>query len=268
MTISKLRPLAGLATAALALTAVTFAGAQQFTSAEQAEINADARSTTQFVERGSSERGTLCQPPQQPVEVYFNDFESGGGGWSATGFGDWENGAVQAGVFDQCDTAGGPEPSGAFSGSNAWATNLDGCYANSGSTNTLSQTFDFSGVQAPIQLTVQHWLHVFGTFDTAEVLVNGDQLFFEDSSTASTSYAPLTLDLSPYAGQASVTVEFNVNATTVVNRAGWYLDDMEIRSCQAGAVTPESVPTLSPMGLALLVLALMLAGGVFVRLRA
>lgn len=262
---STLAPLAAL----LAMALVATSGAQQLTPAEQAEVDADAASSTQFVDRSTPRGGLACDGDAVPTDFYFNNFEADNGGWEAVGFGDWEHGEVQTGVFNQC---GGdePEPPGAFSGSNAWATILDGCYTNSGDNSILSQTFDFSGLEAPIQMTVQQWLHVFGSFDTAELRVNGDQVFFDDTSTASDDWAPLTVDLSPYAGESAVTIEFDVSATTVVNRAGWYIDDFLIQSCEAagGPAAPTvSVPALNTTGLIVLILVLALAGGLIVRLR-
>lgn len=271
MNIFKPRSTAVLVTALLAMAFLATAGAQQLTPDEQAEVDADAASSTQFVDRSTSRGGLTCEGDEVPTDFYFNDFEADNGGWEAVGFGDWEHGEVQPGVFDQCDNEGSdPEPGGAFSGDNAWATILDGCYTNSGDSSILSQTFDFSELEAPIEMTVQQWLHVFGSFDTAELRVNGDQVFFEDGSTASDDWAPLIIDLSAYAGEPSVTIEFDVAASTVVNRSGWYIDDLQIQSCEApgGPAGPTvSVPTLNTTGLVVLVLSLALAGGLIVRLR-
>lgn len=258
--------------ATIVLTALMLAGSSAVlaqTPEELREINAAASATPTFVDR-TARGGLTCDGGGVPTDFYFNDFEADDGGWSSTGAGDWEWGEVITGIAEGCDGAQ-PEPTGAFSGINAWATNLDGCYANSGDTATLTQTFDFSGLAAPIELSLQHWLHVFGDFDTAELLVNGDQLFLEDGATASSAYAPLAVDLSAYAGLASVTVEFNVNASTVVNRSGWYVDDLAITSCEPeGGVVPEStpVPALGPGWTLILAFAVLLAGVVVYRIRA
>lgn len=266
----KPRSTAVVVTALLAMALVATSGAQQFTPDEQAELDANAASSTEFIDRTSPRGGLVCDGDTEPTDFYFNDFEADNGGWEAVGFGDWEHGEVQSGVGNQCGNPDDPEPDGAFSGSNAWATILDGCYSNSGDNSILSQTFDFSGLDAPIQMTVQQWLHVFGSFDTAELRVNGDQVFFEDSSTASDDWAPLTIDLSDYAGEAAVEIEFDVSASTVVNRAGWYIDDLQIQSCEAagGPAAPTvSIPALNTTGLIVLILVLALAGGLIVRLR-
>jgi hypothetical protein len=44
------------------------------------------------------------------------------------------------------------------------------------------------------------------------------------------------VDLSAFAGDPSVTIDFRLFATTVVNRTGWYIDDVQIQYCS----TPDS----------------------------
>ena len=174
-------------------------------------------------------QGGACTPNQT---VYFSDFETNNGGWTSGGYGEWQWGAPVPGVYALCDTTPRPEPSGAYSGINVWGTNLDGCYANSGAESLLvSQTFDFSAVQAPIALNWQNWYEIFTTFDKGEVYVNGTLLWQVTSSSATANWQPETIDLSAYAGQANVQVTFRLYATTVVNRMGWYLDDVEILGC-------------------------------------
>ena len=166
--------------------------------------------------------------PGYALGDYSSDFETDDGGWTESGFGDWERGTIVTGVYQGCDTSPRPEPTGAHSGVNVWATNLDGCYTNSNSDNILSQTFDFSAYSAPIELSWWHWYEVFETFDYAIVQVNGTQVWRTPNSTASPDWIHQTVDLSAYAGNPSVTITFLLHATTVVNRSGWYLDDISI----------------------------------------
>jgi hypothetical protein len=210
--------------------------------------------------------GVVCTPGNVPVTVYSTDFEADDGGWTISGFGDWQWGPPVLGVHDLCDTSPRPEPSGPVSGFNVTANNLDGCYQNSGATSTLSQTFDFTDVLAPISLSLWQWHEVFGTFDTIDVMVNGDMLFEDVSSGATADWESLVLNLDAYAGLAAVTVEFNLNATTVVNRSGWYLDDIIIEGC--GVMGPVSeIPTAQPVGLVVLGLMLALLGAFVVARR-
>jgi hypothetical protein len=169
-----------------------------------------------------------CTPDQV---IYFSDLEANNGGWEVGGYGDWEWGTPTPEVYEGCDESPRPEPSGAFSGDNVWANNLDGCHDNSGEESTLSRTFDFTEVEAPIELSWQNWYEIFYSFDLAELYVNGDKLWEVTTSVPTPDWQQETIDLSAYAGQADVTVTFRLFATTVVNRMGWYVDDIAIAGC-------------------------------------
>ena len=197
-------------------------------SPDMQELLADANAGPAIVIPGSAARQINCPPGFQATLQYFDDFEGGDGGWTPTL--DWEWGQIVSGVQDGC---GGTydEPTVAYSGVNVWATNLDGCYTNAGDFHTLTQVFDFSAYTAPVELSFWNWRNVWGSFDYAEVLVNGTQVFLGDDS-ATHDWSELVIDLSAYAGNPSVTIQFSVWTTTVVNRMGWYVDDVAITSCE------------------------------------
>lgn len=174
-------------------------------------------------------KGVIACAPGQILA--FTDFEGGTDGWIEGGFGDWQLGPPVPGVFAGCDAVPRPEPTAAFRGANVVGTRLDGCYANSGQESTLSRTFDFSTLQPPIDLDWADWHEVFVPFDMAQVLVNGDLLWEVTSTDASTDWQIESVDLSAYAGLPSVEIVFRLFATTVVNRTGWYLDDISISGC-------------------------------------
>jgi len=221
--------------AAVALFAIAPAGAQ--TAAEEAELQADASAVTMVAPKVRYERidcgGTA------PQTFYFSDFEADDGGWTVGANGVWEHGAIVSGVGDGCDSAPTSEPTAAHSGSNVWATNLDGCYPNLGDVMTISQTFDFTNLLAPIELTWYDWTHVFGSFDFNTVYVNGTSVYSNTTSSVF-DWQQRVVDLSAYAGNASVEIVFEVSATTVVNRLGWYVDDVSIEFCNAIPVELQS----------------------------
>jgi hypothetical protein len=202
-----------------------------------------------------ADHGTLtCSVGQVSTTFYVSDFELDDGGWTGGGDAPWEWGAPVLGVHAGCDTTPEDEPAGAASGSNVWATNLDGCYANSGTESLLSQTFDFSSLPAPIQLAWTNWYEVFVPFDMGEVRVNGGAPLFEIATPEPTpDYVHQSVDLSAFAGNPSVTIDFRLFATTVVNRSGWYLDDVAIEYCAA------PVPTLGNGAMTSLLLMLLMA---------
>jgi uncharacterized repeat protein (TIGR01451 family) len=225
--------------AAGVLSALTPAAYAQ-TASEQAELDTDAVGIPGTPGTGTF-GGIVCPAGTVPVDFYFSDFEADDGGWVGGGAAPWEWGAPVLGVFENCDTVPEDEPPGAFSGVNAWGTNLNGCYTNSGSESLLTQTFDFSGLSAPIELSWWNWYEVFVSFDMAELIVNGGAPLFEVTTTAVTGYVQESVDLSAFAGNPSVTIDYRLFATTVVNREGWYIDDVAIQFCGAGETDLEIV---------------------------
>jgi len=176
--------------------------------------------------------------------VYFSDFEADGGGWAASGVnGDWERGSPTGVVGSDIGGSGGPEPTGGFSGDFVWGTVIGGLHGV-GSDEQLSQNFDFSGL-TDITLSFQEWIDTgSSTFDMASVIVNGDELYLSDGGP--TQWREVSLDLDAYAGLSSVDVTFNFTSTTVVERMGWYIDDVEITAVPA----PASLALLGLGGLA------------------
>lgn len=165
------------------------------------------------------------------AQIYSSSFEGTDGGWVEGGGGEWERGVP---VFSPGAPDGAGGPMSAFDGSEVWATNLDGDYANLGASSTLSQTFDLSGVSTA-SLEWYQWVEVFWSFDTAKVFVNGAMVYERATSAATPDWEFQSVDLTPYAGQSAVTVEFNLFATTVVSRSGWYIDAVTITPAPSAA---------------------------------
>jgi len=181
--------------------------------------------------------------------IYSSDFESDNGGWVATAtwdpVGDWE-----WGVYDRDAYSGSYNPPpAAYSGTHLWGTVLEGDYTNAGGDSFLSRTFDFTGYSG-VEMTWANWAEVFYEFDLAELYVNGDLLYERTTSSPPADWEIETVDLSAYDGMANVEIVFQLHATTVVNRAGWYIDDVMITAVPAPG-------TLALLGL----------GGVFIRRR-
>jgi hypothetical protein len=218
---------------AMALLAVSLAGAAG--PGEDEEILADANDNPVPIPPQTAPV-IECPAGTTPAAFYFSDLEANDGGWVASGPANfWEYGVILPGVYEICDTAPRPEPTGAYSGVNVWGTNLNGCYPNAGADGILSQSFDFSALSAPIELDWQHWYEVFETFDYAIVRANGDQLWRTPNSNPTADWTQQVVSLAAYAGNPNVTIEFLLHATTVVNRMGWYLDDIAINYCQPAA---------------------------------
>lgn len=85
-----------------------------------------------------------------------------------------------------------------------------------------------------MELSWWHWYHVFESFDWAIASINGTQVWRTPGSDPSADWEEVAIDISSYAG-SSITVEFLLHATTVVNRPGWYLDDITLAYCSTQA---------------------------------
>ena len=187
--------------------------------------------------------GALAQ-----TTLYASDFEADDGGWSGTG--DWEWGAPSPSPDETACTTPGDLifPSGAASGTNVWGTNLDGCHAASEDAR-LTQSFDFSTAGDMPQICWMQFVESgANAFDMASLEVNGTQVYLSTGTSAG-MYEPQCVDLAAYAGQASVEIAFRFVTSTVVERAGWYVDDVAITTM--GAVSSEAAPqvgfVLSPV---------------------
>jgi hypothetical protein len=175
--------------------------------------------------------------------VFFSDFEADNGG--GVGTLDWE-----WGVYAWAGTCGTQyPPATAFSGSSMWATVLNECYNNLGNnsgysstgacsnTNTaddsiLSFTIDLTGL-SEAWLYWWEWYDVYSYWDWAEVYVNGTVVFqhCESSYTVPTQWVQQEVDISAFVGGVA-TIEFHMMASSVVERSGWFIDDLLILDTQ------------------------------------
>jgi len=193
--------------------------------------------------------------PREPdVTVFFSDFEADNGGLS--GSLDWEWGTAYSWSAAGCDSTPAP-PAAPYSGAGMWGTVLNTCYNNlgnnqgsgSGSCNNtnpaddsiLSLTVDLSGYTAAT-VTWYEWLDVYSYFDWTEVRVNDVSIwtYCPSSYIAPTAWVQHSHDLTPFVGGV-VTIEWHFMSSTVVNRAGWYIDDVLVD----GTPVPVELQTLT-----------------------
>jgi hypothetical protein len=180
-----------------------------------------------------------CTVAAHADNIYFSDFENDPGGWSATG--DWQHG-IPVGFAGA--PYGGPEPVGGYSGDWCWGTVIGGAH-NPTLDSYLSQTFDFTGYT---DIELRFWEYIESgspDFDTGKVFVNGNEEYFSDGD-SNLAWREVILDLSAYDGMSGVTIEFEFHATSVVERVGWYVDDVGI----TGIPAPASIALLALAGLA------------------
>jgi hypothetical protein len=169
---------------------------------------------------------------------YFSDLEADNGGWEGTG--DWEWGMPTgfAGGFSST------EPIGGFSGDNVWGTVLGGNHSPS-TVSSLTQTINVSGFTS-LSLDFYEWSDSGGNaFDTAKVFVNGTEVYLSNGDSGD-AWRLVSIDLSAFDGAASLDINFEFSTTAVVERTGWYLDDIAVR----GVPAPSALALLGLGGLA------------------
>lgn len=174
------------------------------------------------------------------VTVYATDFETDDGGFVESGGGDWEYGIIPVVITGtNCESATINSPGGAHSGTKGWGTLLDDCHQNLGAFSSVGFTVDLSDPDfTSAEMEFANWFEVFTSFDYRRITINGVEVYRNDSVAMSNGWVIQTMDLTPYLGQASVSIVFDLWATTVVNRAGWYIDDVTVTACSS---TPQAI---------------------------
>jgi len=179
----------------------------------------------------------IWSPPGAAGPGYFFDFEIDNGGWVPTSnwtnpLGDWEwTNTYNVTLYDPSgSTYTQVPPQTAHSGTGMWGTVIYGPYSNlpvSGQRSFLRQTFDLSGMDAPV-LNLWHYMDGYNTWDYGQILVNGTAVWGTSALAVFMPWQVLNIDLSAYENQTNVEVSFEWSSTTVVNYAGWYIDDIYI----------------------------------------
>lgn len=179
----------------------------------------------------------------QASTFYSSSFESDQGGWSESG--DWERG-IPTGFTGGFSSV---EPSGGFSGDFAFGTVIGGDHSPS-TISSLTQTFDFSGL-TDVSLSFYEWIESgSNAFDEAKVFVGSTEVYFSDGDSNS-DWRLVSLDLSAFDNQSDVSIEFQFSSTSVVERVGWYIDDVKISAADTNPTpVPEPVSTAALFGLA------------------
>jgi len=168
---------------------------------------------------------------------YSFDFEIDDGGWVPSSdwtnpLGDWQwTNTYDVTLYDPSgSTYTQVPPQTAHSGTGMWGTVIYGPYSNlpvSGQRSFLKKTFDLTGMIDPI-LNLWHYMDGYNTWDYGQILVNGTVVWGDAALAVFMPWQVLNVDLSAYENQANVEVSFEWSATTVVNYAGWYIDDIYI----------------------------------------
>jgi subtilisin family serine protease len=191
------------------------------------------------------------------VEYFMWDFEPDNGGFVQTGD-VWEWGAPTTG------------PGSAHSGVNVWATMLATTYPTSANAKLDIPPISIAASMPYTMLTFWHWYETENTYDGGNVKVSADGGATWDvvtpiggyDGTASTANAGIPgepcfmgtsnmfwqqemFDLSAYAGQ-TIMIRFHFGSDGSVNKSGWYVDDVMVRSTDTDDYPPSITATTVP----------------------
>jgi hypothetical protein len=166
------------------------------------------------------------------VDDNFFDFENDDGGWEPTAtwdpVGDWEwTDDYNVDNWTNTGSAAATPPPNAVSGTGLWGTVINTNHTNSGGFSYLTKTFDFTTFNDATMI-FWSWNDSFGNFDYGQVSVNGNIVWGPAWNYTNTAWEEVVLDLSAYDGLSDVEIRFEHYATTVVNYAGWYIDDVYV----------------------------------------
>ena len=192
---------------------------------------------------------TWRPPGSTGTGVGLEDFEIDDGGWvpssnwtNPLGDFEWTNTYDVANWSPTYTGANITPPPAAHSGTGMWGTKINTNYTNSGGFNYLTKTFNFS-TMSNAQLSFWSWENVFGNFDYCQVAINGTLVWGPSWDYTATQWQHRVIDLSAYDGMSEVTIQFQMWASTVVNYAGWYIDDVYVGTAQT-RVANSAVPVV------------------------
>ncbi len=192
----------------------------------------------------------------QTIEV-TSDGDDGGGGGSSEMDEDYEDGASGWSTQGLWHLVSDSDQYGdSHSGSNAmwYGKDSTGNY-DTGSQTTgslVSPSIDLTQA-SQAQLTFYHWYETEsydGEYDKVMVSVNGDQVYYRDSSDPNVgsegNFVQETVDLSSYVGQTiSVSFTFDSMDGTYNDYRGWYVDDIAVSSDDGGGGGGNNAPSAS-----------------------
>ncbi|MEH6956550.1 S8 family serine peptidase, partial [Neobacillus drentensis] len=164
--------------------------------------------------------------------VFFEDFESNNGNFSVEGTNStWQWGTPTTG------------PSSAYSGTNAWATNLNGDYNNSESSSIVSPNINLSNLDSSIRLGWMQYAVTEVGFDylNVEISKDGGQTWdsiYRNSGTINQSWGSHEINIDSSYAVPTFKVRFLIVTDGSVTNPGIYIDNLKVSGTQL-------LPTLS-----------------------
>jgi len=192
------------------------------------------------------------------VDFFAWDFEANDGGFTAGGP-DWQWGAPTTG------------PGSAYSGVNAWATQLGGNYSASSNSTLDTPPIVVPSGEAYATLSFWQWYYNETNYDGGNVKISTDggatwviltpDIGYNGTATSGNAAIPgepcftgynndewhqASFDLTPYRGMA-VIIRLHFGSDSSVQRVGWYIDDMRIEGV-ADTAGPVFANVSTPTG--------------------
>ncbi|GEM_PF-1487433 len=183
----------------------------------------------------------VCPEGHIPSVIYSEDFESNDGGYTHTGVQDeWEYGLPSGTPIASCN-----------SGSNCWATDLDGTYNASANQSLKSPSINLAGVVPPVVLSFAQKYNIesasFDKYTVSALEVGNPSLnvpaFTWTGATMtatignpaqtiqeSSTWGEFHTDISPLAGKLTE-LEFKLISDSTVQLYGVAIDDVRVTAC-------------------------------------
>lgn len=205
---------------------------------ELTEIAGEPDSTTVTVEQAGDNNSFYVisgTTPAPDTSIFFEDFENGQGDWetgATLGDNQWEIGTPDLNLTDS-----------AFSGSNAFATNLDGNYDNDSTSYLRSPVIDLTDVTSAV-FSFQTVFDSEETFDFCYLRIvdeNGEEIldntgfpiadlidFLSFTGTSGEGWKKVSKPIPAAALGRTIRLEFQLEADPFENAEGWAVDDIRI----------------------------------------
>ena len=176
-----------------------------------------------------------CDAPgyaPQYLVAYFEDFETDDGGFTTSGVTSFAWGQPTSG------------PGAAYSGVNAWGTNLAGDYGNNENGSVVSPVIDLSAYSSELTLSWWQYLNTERSWDSAYVDVSNDggstwqAIYGPVSGGIDTVWAERTHVLDAGYTSGEFRVRFRMTTDGSVTYPGFFIDDVGIM-----AIEPDCLKT-------------------------
>ncbi|MBK9119005.1 MAG: S8 family serine peptidase [Phycisphaerales bacterium] len=196
--------------------------------------------------------GARAHVLRDAVTLFADNSEIPDPGWTTGGAqNEWTRGIPTSsqGVFTQAILGSGPLAGlnglRAIGGNNCWGTDRAANYNANANAWLQTPLMNLTGVTRPVFLEYWDWCLLETPYDTCfvEVVDADDQLLgvLDADTGGDYDWTLRVYDLTPFAGQP-VKVRFRLQADELLQRDGWFIDDVRIVVAGSGELPPVARP--------------------------